>query len=102
MSVLPDMPPIGAILATRLALRQMCRDGKLCPDQATCDAICKAHSDSNFAGDLAMSAIAANAKCAEVGGGFANILQWLLANAPAIIALIMSLFGKVPVPPTPA
>lgn len=83
--------PIGqGTLLTRMFLRQQLRKSTDAKEKA---AISAAIADATFADDLAAEGMAATGSQGPIPGGLGGLLQWLLANLPQIIALIMALFG---------
>lgn len=89
---------MNAPVVARLLLRLKLRAAKNGADAATQAAIDKALADPNFVDQMISSAADEAGVKMEAGGilppgGLAQLLQWLLANLPQIIALIMSLFG---------
>lgn len=84
--------PIGqGALLTRIFLRQQLRKATDAKQKA---AITAAVADDNFADDLAAEGMqASSGSQGPIPGGLGGLLSWLLANLPAIIALIMALFG---------
>ncbi len=83
--------PIGqGIILTRLELRKALRQAT---DPGQQKAITAALADSDFASNLTTEGLQATGGVQAGASPFAGLLQWLIANLPQILALIMALFG---------
>lgn len=97
--------PFEGVIAARMHLRQEMRRTT---DAATRQAIQQALSDPDFASEIAASGMTALGYSVDgealPSGWLAKLFQWFITNGPAIIAMILAIFG-IPIPtptPTPA